>query len=801
MPSRGLCNASALGFVLVLFLVGCGGGGSSPLSPDMNQPGTGLNLTPDQPIDRDQNGLPAGFNDDRYIWGMWDMHVNADHTAIEAVPIRSAAFHLNIVGYLENPPGTQLLQITNLSFSQNDTLLVDIQLRHPFSGSKFLTGFDVRGIAILPAQRLFQTQRDFFIGTPEQKTEQLYASRQLVNADGYTTLWNRHTAKLVQHPNILGYIIGRLATKDEAFIEGNLHGFKAFWTDPQRRVFQANQANTRTYEFDFPPGPLSFAYAVDCSWEPPDVTPVVDVWADFPASANSMEPYQMSASIISNTLTRTTGQATIQFEIFDWQDAQNLSSVTVEAPAIFGGVMNAGPPIASNPQSATYEVTIMNTTGSAVTANGGSDFLVIAEDAANSIVNPDLTAYQIFKIPVQDVPGFWRDRNGDGSYVNTPIVAPLIQPSTLSVGMPDLAIVSYPRPQFDFFNGDPELLLFDDDDSRFIVLDRELNSTAVKSGYPYQTPPSWLRWPQSMDTTQDGWYGVGSSNDANVVANYKVKHLVNIFKQDGTYGFSWYTGSDDGGPNAFLESVRDVTAGFGNNLIDPIIAQFAYVSGTPPSICYVLAVGDPYVEPDSPNVFRTSVPRSNAAGAPQAIWSGAPRLRCAIDSDPPGPGNPGGLLPGHYGYYVLESDPGGGTSELEGFDINFQNIPTEAVWNLTDADITTEFPGAHVVDIEVVPSHYNEIEIFQGNTADYNWLCVVMMDNTHYWLAFYDPLNPTPDNPGNNPLRSIYTSNQIPIVGGAVPVAMDVDLQYFEVYVLCKNPAGEFYITPFEFFY
>jgi hypothetical protein len=610
--------------------------------------------------------------------------------------------------------------------------------------------------------------------------------------------------KQVFHPQIFGYIRGKYATTDEFYIEGNLHGYKEFSTDPPTRVFQSNQAATRTYEFNFPPGPLTFAYAVDVSWEMPTL-PVIDIWNDFPNTAYSIEPYQISASIVNNTLTKLGGNATVWFDVYDWQDATNFSSVHVEAPDLFPGTINPGAPIGyPTPNAARYEVIVPNTLGHAVTAGGGSDLLVAVEDVQNStpdtdISNVDLTAYNIFKLPVADVPGFWRDRHGDNSFVDVPLKAPLMEPSTLSTGIPDVSVVSRPVAPYAFFAGEPEIMLFDDNDSRFILCNRLLNATWVKAGYPAPVPPSWLLYPTAIDATNSGWLGVASSNTTIVTGNYKVNNIVNVFGQDGIYGWSWHTGSDIL-PNPYLEKCRDVTAGFGSAFVtgDPLYALFSYESGTAPSRANVLQVASPYINPANPNTLRTYVPAGNAGWVPGAINWDAPVLKCGIDTNPVWQTS----NPFHVPFYVVESDPGNTVSEVEGFDITFTNLDPVPIWNLTNADIQAEFPGACALDCEVVPSYTNQIVIIGNQTADYNWLCVLMRDGNSYWLAFYDPLNPSPANPGHNVKHSIFTSNKIPMPGGEpAPVALDVDNRYFEVYVLAEDLSSKFYMSVFEFYY
>jgi len=783
MRLRCLCAASVVLVILVSTMLGCSKGGGGAILPDVAGTDVEMPLL--------SAGQDAGQYKDlgkRYLWGLWIVNLNEDHTEFEVIPVRDAAFHLNVVGYLEHDQ--QNLRIQNLSQTANDTITMDVVLDHPFDSNIALTGRDVRGIAIFNYSKIFPST---LTKNVHGEDAQIAASRVLVNADGYTALWNRWTSEAVQYPQIFGYIRGKLATLDEMMIEGNLHGYKNFYTDPILHVFQVGEGTVVNYEFDFPPGRLSFAYAVDANWDVPINKPVGDIWNDFAVeSASCPEPYQISASILSNTLSKLSGTATIQFDVMDWQDPTNFSHIHVEAPDLFYGIIDPSPPVGyPNANTARYEVTVTNDKGSAVTAGGGSDLLVVVEDAVNTNDNPDLTAYNIFRLPVVDDPGFWRDRNGDGTYVNVILGDGLLEPSSLSTGQPDLAVVSYPDPSYQLVAEGPEILLFDDINERFLVYDRELDSSFIKSGYPGD--PSWILYPHAIDTTVNGWFGVASTNDTAVVGNYRVRHLVNIFKQGGFYGYSWHTGTDSSG---WLENARDVTAGIGNLVGDPLYALFAYDSGTVPVAASVLSVGFPYITPSSSNTFRAFLPMQTGPYVPQAIRSNSERLKCAIDTEPNG-------LPNlHYAFYVVESDPSASTSEIEGFDINFSSLPILPLWNVTNGDIQAEFPGAFALDCEVVPSWTKHVTLIGVQTAQYNWLCVLMRDANNWWLAFYDPLNPAPGNPTNNPLRTVYKTVPVPLTAGEpLPVAIDVDHNYFEVYVLAEDAGGLQYMSAYEYFY
>ncbi|MCX6645788.1 MAG: hypothetical protein NTY09_05455 [bacterium] len=794
MYRRCLCTTSAVILVLIFGLMGCSGGGSGPTTPGLD--GTDLGMPTSGPI------TANSYQPDRYLLGMGVMYMDPDNLTVEIEPLRTLGFHLNLLGWLEQQPGNNFFQLVAVSLSDHDSLLVDIRIVHPFPGMKSLTGRDMRAIMISPGVKIFPST---LIKDVSGNITQIYASRTLLNPDGFSTLWNRWTWQEVQHPQLMGYIRGKLVSSDEYTIPGNLHPFKEYCTDTDpimRRVFVPNQSAVRQFDFALPaPGqPFSIAYAVDISWEVPLTEPVNDVINDFPITANCPEPYQISSVIVSNTLTKIGGSATVQFDVCDWQDATNFSHIQVEAPDLFYGAIEIDPNshiMSPTPNSRRYEVVIGNAKGSAVTTNGGSDLLIAVEDADNSVVTPDLTAYNIFKLPVVDDPGFWRDRDGDGSWVNTPLESPYLVPSSLSTGQPDLAVFSYPQGAAQFFGPDPELLLFDDVNSRFIVWNRTLDASFIRSGYPGSMPPSWLLYPNSMDCNNQGVTAVGSTSEV-VNGNYMIKHAMNMFTPYGVYGTSWSSGTwIPGNPSSYYETVRDVTAGMGNLFADPVYGLFAYESGPMPSVGHVVNVSAPWTDPYNANVFRVNIPLGNSAGVAGEMYYNAQRLRLGVDTDPVG------LQTQWWPVYILESNPTPGTSELEGFRVNFSNLPTEPFWTVTDAMIKADFPGSYGLDCEVVPSYTKHVTLIGATTAQYNWVCVLMTDGLDYWLAFYDPLNPHPDNPGDSKTEPVYVTDKIALDTGAgmVPVAMDIDHQYFEVYVLLRDSADMYYITPFEFFY
>ena len=115
-----------LGLTMALGLLGCSGKGAGPLLPDGS--GTDMGTTQGMSIapDSEKEGSHS-------LWGLWSMHLNADHTQVDAEPLRSANFHLNVVGYLEHT--SQLLKVTKVSQSDHqkpaDRHSVDPSIHEP----------------------------------------------------------------------------------------------------------------------------------------------------------------------------------------------------------------------------------------------------------------------------------------------------------------------------------------------------------------------------------------------------------------------------------------------------------------------------------------------------------------------------------------------------------------------------------------------------------------------------------------------------------------------------------------------
>jgi hypothetical protein len=233
----------------------------------------------------------------RTLLGMWDIAVSADRQTVELIPMRAADLHLNVTRLIEVAPCSTCLTISNLKVLPPDKIQVDLKLQHPFAGLIKYTGFDVRGIFISQADYDFPSSgRTIAWGDSVPK---------LLDGDGYTSLFNP-TEFPETKPAALGYIPGKKATGGWTS-PATLNPFVAYAKDKPRRMFEAGSAETKTVTIQAPAGPLHFGYAIDVSWFPADN--VIDPETDFPASANCIEAYQISAEAGAG-LTPSMGSAT-----------------------------------------------------------------------------------------------------------------------------------------------------------------------------------------------------------------------------------------------------------------------------------------------------------------------------------------------------------------------------------------------------------------------------------------------------------------------------------------------------------
>jgi len=254
----------------------------------------------------------------RVIWGIYEITLDPETLTADVVPSRLAMGHFNVRRFLEEAPCSHCLVLTKIKMLGPREFEVDAQLRHPFVGHNYYTGFDVRGTVMFDGSFSFPGSGLSF-PDPEDPD-----SGALLNPDGYTTLFNPtdYPPGSQQWP-ALEYQKGRYAT--DLFPTATLNPYIYYCPDVPRRYFGSTSVITRTYHIRLPSGqPLRFGYVIDANWALPVANPP-KVPDDFPLAANMPEPYRIDMHVIGNNLWSEEGVGgggSIRFslKVYDHQD-------------------------------------------------------------------------------------------------------------------------------------------------------------------------------------------------------------------------------------------------------------------------------------------------------------------------------------------------------------------------------------------------------------------------------------------------------------------------------------------------
>jgi len=386
-----LTNLGVQKFITVLaaiFLLGamaCSSGiSSSPVSPDT--------------VPLKEN---SAAESNRFLWGYYNIHYNPETNETAVIPLREGTGHWNVLKFLEQGPCTNCLKVIGTNPTGSGTIEFNVEITHPYQ-SLNLSGFDVRGIALFNSSFTFPV-------TGWKIPDGSQGDGELVNPDGYTTLYNALT--LGQGPGGLqGYLKGKFASSllPSADLNG-FHRLTSTYAGNTRNAFNGGDKVTQTFEIRMPTGQFVFGYAVDASWVPPTTNPVTDPQTDFPPDANCPEPWRLDVNP-TGTITTKGGSSTIWMTVYDYEGLASLVYPKVECPALWNGEKAAG----LNNQGAdstTWSVTVQNEKSAPV---GTYKCLVWVEDTANATSPPhlDLTAYQVIEIQVVPDDGYVRTAGG-----------------------------------------------------------------------------------------------------------------------------------------------------------------------------------------------------------------------------------------------------------------------------------------------------------------------------------------------------------------------------------------------------
>jgi hypothetical protein len=299
--------------------IGCGRSGTAVLPVNPEQ-GSGVSLL-----------APHEVQSNRYLWGMWDMSIDPATLSAEVVPRRAVDFHLNATKMLETSC-SDCLKINNIKLIAPKEISVDVTLRHPFPGNLNLTAFDVRGIFISNGTDQYWNMGGSLAWGDEFP--------QMANYDGYTRLYAPDLyPESDPTPPAFKYYSGKYSTTND--LSAWLNPFVAYSKSEPRRMFLPGTQETRTIILKVPTGPFDFGYAVDACWANPGKV-VTDPEVDFPLSANSIEPYEISISVEDTMDTWTGSTAYFSGVIYDHQPISTIDippiSPRVNTMAIEGKV-------------------------------------------------------------------------------------------------------------------------------------------------------------------------------------------------------------------------------------------------------------------------------------------------------------------------------------------------------------------------------------------------------------------------------------------------------------------------------
>lgn len=369
--------------------------------------------------------LPAkestGGNTSHRLMGLYQFTWDPETGSLEYCQLRMSDMHLNVLSWLEPTPLLFLTLESDIEYDLiNNFVTVDIGLTHPFAGLNEFAGFDVKGIVISRADLIDATpSRDLKMPGP--------TTLRLVNADGYTRMWNPEEFPYDPDSEIFTYNDGLLGAPDDwANFDAQLNGYKYFCdglgpADPvsnmpftNRGLFVPGSKNIRTYKLAMPQG-LIFNYAVDASWEFPGGEAPWAIPDDYPISANSPEAYHIDYSLEGIMFAENAGSdMNLYITVYDHQPG-TIQNVYVEAKDLyFADVPNPPAVYIASFQGSTqftdvYSVHLENFEGAEA---GTYPALIYVEDVNEDVILSPAsadpiyyTAYKLIDIDVTPAPG------------------------------------------------------------------------------------------------------------------------------------------------------------------------------------------------------------------------------------------------------------------------------------------------------------------------------------------------------------------------------------------------------------
>lgn len=386
--SPGLMAGILAGALALTGLPSCQGNGGSPTSPTgADQPQPQGSLTDPLPPAIHLPGASANGSLG-LLAGTLDFASGAVQT--EAIRYGSATgdvFDLDATDFFTKNPCNDCVRVEAIRYGDDDSLEVDVRLKHPFaqsSGRTDLAVFDVRGILIVPGNTTFSgitadVDGDGTIGADEYVRGNVDVVR---NADGYTTRFDARA----EDPAIFG------TPKNLA---GNLNPYLRYFDDARATAFNPDapeghnvmslgMEDTRTWVFNVPDGggSIPFVFVVDAAFGNAGAAgQTVYRLPEF----HRKEPWAVGVDVLNNTLRGGdhASTATLAVTVADWQHGapiavdwpssnpaelrtkSDVRRVMASVPGVTNMVQSSVPVAGSGTldDPLTYELTVTNTQG------------------------------------------------------------------------------------------------------------------------------------------------------------------------------------------------------------------------------------------------------------------------------------------------------------------------------------------------------------------------------------------------------------------------------------------------------
>ncbi len=234
------------------------------------------------------------------LWGVYEGVISADRSSAELIPLRSAMFELNVVGFIENASPNNI-RITNKQIVGPNRLDLTVEIRHPWPGHQEYTAFDVFGGVQFPVSELLELSDGLTGGSERMVSWHHNGDPQVLNPDGFNYGYNK--TPLDGQPEWKWFIEGNLGGEvlyDHFSGITNVWAYRNFKCDDDRNIFNSYGSEQQTYELWLPEGEeVHFGYVVLAHWEPAVNTPVLNPEADFDMDANRSGPYRFEVLDIS----------------------------------------------------------------------------------------------------------------------------------------------------------------------------------------------------------------------------------------------------------------------------------------------------------------------------------------------------------------------------------------------------------------------------------------------------------------------------------------------------------------------